>query len=104
MREGCVPRSQLPSRRRSARCRAMLLGVANAVLLVVVVLVAWSVVSVVLRHRRGLVAERGTSIGADVGAMTDQPCVRVQALNEAGPDRVLLVLRPVAGPGEGLDA
>ncbi len=78
-------------------------SVANVVLLIVVALFAWSVVRVVRRHRRGLVAERGTSIGADVAAMADQPCVRVRAVNGGGPDHVLLVLTPQPGPGAGVD-
>jgi hypothetical protein len=77
--------------------------VANVVVVLVVVLVAWSVVSVIRRHRRGLVAERGTSIGADLGALSDQPCVRVKAVTDAGPGHVLLILTPEPGPDDGLD-
>jgi hypothetical protein len=68
--------------------------VSNVVLVVVVAAVSWLMVAVVRRRRHGLVAERGTSIGADLGAMTDQPRVRVRSMTKAGPDRVRLVLTP----------
>lgn len=72
----------------------------NLLLVVVVVLLVWSAVSFVRRHRRGIVAERGISVGADLGTLTDLPRVRVRAVIKAGPDRVLLVLTPEAGHGD----
>jgi hypothetical protein len=75
--------------------------VANVVVVLVVLLLAWYVVSIVRRHRRGIVAERGMSVGADLGALADQPRVRVRAVTKAGPDRVRLVLTPETGPIDG---
>jgi hypothetical protein len=80
----------------------MLLPVQNVLLVLAVALLAWYGVSAVRRHRRGLVAERGTSIGADVAALADQPRVRVRALTETGSDRALLVLAPERGAPDGI--
>ena len=71
---------------------------------VIAALFAYGVARVVRRHRRGLVAERGTSIGADLKALADQPRVRVRSLTKAGPDRFLLVLESEAGAETGPDA
>jgi hypothetical protein len=73
--------------------------VANIVVVLAALLVVWYVVSIVRRHRRGIVAERGTSIGADLCALGDQPRVRVRAVTQSGPDRVHIVLTPETGPG-----
>ena len=72
--------------------------VANVVLVLLVVLLALSVVSFLRRRRRGIVAERGTSIGADLATLADQPRVRVRSVTQAGPDRVRVILTPDAGP------
>jgi hypothetical protein len=72
--------------------------VANVVVLLAGLLLVWYVVSFVRRHRRGIVAERGTSIGADLRALGDQPRVRVRAVTKAAPDRVHIVLTPETGP------
>jgi hypothetical protein len=77
-------------------------AVANVAFLLVAALLTWFIVSAIQRHRRGLVAERGMSIGADLGALADQPRVRVRALAVTGPDRVLLVLRPEVAPDDGM--
>jgi len=66
----------------------------------VVVLVVWGVITGIRRNRRGLVAERGTSIGADLGALSDQPVVRVRTLTREGPGHYLLVLTPEPGPDD----
>jgi hypothetical protein len=71
--------------------------VSNVILLLVLVVVVWFVIALVQRRRRGLVAERGTSIGADLGTMNDQPRVRVSAVTKAGSDRVRVVLSSVDG-------
>jgi hypothetical protein len=71
--------------------------VANVVLILLVVLLGLSVVSFLRRRRRGIVAERGTSIGADLATLADQPRVRVQSVTKAGADRVRVVLKPDAG-------
>src|ERR1700724_3199168 len=73
---------------------------ANVVVVLVVVLLIGYAVSVVNRRRSSLVAQRGTSIGADLGALSDQPRVRVREVTTTGPDRVLLVLTPETGPGD----
>ena len=44
------------------------------------------------RHRRSFVPQRGTSVGADVGALSDKPRVRVRAVTPVGADRFHLVL------------
>jgi hypothetical protein len=71
--------------------------VSNVILLLALVVVVWFVIALVQRRRRGLVAERGTSVGADLGTMNDQPRVRVSTVSGAGPDRVRVVLRPADG-------
>jgi hypothetical protein len=48
----------------------------------------------VQRHRRSFVPQRGTSVGADLGAMSDKPRVRVRTLMPVGPGRVHLILEP----------
>jgi hypothetical protein len=74
--------------------------VANVVLVVVAALLIGSMVTAVHRRRRGLVAERGLSIGADLGTLADQPRVRVRSATQAGPGHVLVVLAPdAAGDG-----
>jgi hypothetical protein len=72
----------------------------NVVILLLVVLVTGLAVSFVLRRRRSLVPRRGLSIGADLGALADQPRVRVQAVTITGPDRVRVVLTPETGPAD----
>jgi hypothetical protein len=56
-----------------------------------------------VRRRQGLVAQRGTSIGADLGALADQARVRVRSVMKEGPDRVRVVLTPEADPETDLD-
>jgi len=68
--------------------------VANVVVILFVVVVCWFAISMVRRRRHGLVAERGFSIGADLGRLGDAPRVRVVAVTTAGPDRVRLALKP----------
>jgi len=74
--------------------------VSNVVLLVVVGLVTWAVVAIIRRRRHGLVAERGTSVGADLGTMRDQPRVRVREVTTTGPGRAHLVLAAESGEGD----
>ena len=74
---------------------------ANVVVVLVVVLLIGYAVSVVNRRRSSLVAQRGTSIGADLGALSDQPRVRVREVSRDGTDRLRLVLSPEADPGDG---
>jgi hypothetical protein len=69
--------------------------VSNVILLLALVVVVWFVIALIQRRRRGLVAERGTSVGADLGTMNDQPRVRISTVSGAGPDRVRVVLTPV---------
>jgi hypothetical protein len=68
--------------------------VANVAVVLVVFLGVFGVVVFLGRHRRGIVAERGMSIGADLGALGDQTQVQVRAVTAEGPDRVRLVLAP----------
>jgi hypothetical protein len=67
---------------------------ANLALIVLVVLLVWYAVSFVRRRRRGLVAQRGISIGADLGTMADMPRVRVREVTRKDAERVRLVLTP----------
>jgi len=76
--------------------------VGSVLVIVFVVVVTWIVVSVVRTRRHGLVAERGISIGADLGRLGDAPRVRVAAMTTDGPGRVRLVLAREEG-GEDLD-
>jgi hypothetical protein len=71
--------------------------VANVVFLLVLVVVVSLIVSTILRNRRGIVAERGMSIGADLGVLADTPKARVRTVEQVGPDRVHLVLAPETG-------
>ncbi len=65
---------------------------ANVVAVLVVVLLVGLVLWSVVRNRRTVVARRGTSVGADLGALSDQPRVRVSELWVTGSDRVRVVL------------
>jgi hypothetical protein len=69
-------------------------AVANVLVLVLACVLPWYVVKFIRRHRRGIVAERGMSIGADLGALGDQPRVRVRSVLSSGSDQVRLVLEP----------
>jgi hypothetical protein len=71
-------------------------GVASVAVVVVVLVVAGSIIVMVNRHRRGIVAERGLSIGADLAGLAETPRVRVRAVTTEGSDRVRLVLSPEA--------
>ena len=66
----------------------------NVLLALLAVLVAWYLISMVRRHRRGIVAERGMSVGADLASLADKPRMRVRFVSRVGPDRVRLVLTP----------
>jgi hypothetical protein len=72
--------------------------VANVALVLLVVLFSWYLGSIVRRRGRGIVARRGTGVGADLGALADQPRVRVRAVTKTGPDKVRLVLSPEPDP------
>ena len=60
-----------------------------------VVVSAWITSSFLRRGGKGIVAQRGTSTGADVGALIDQPRVHVISVLMYGPDRVQLRFVPV---------
>ena len=66
----------------------------NLAVVVLVVLVVYSTVVLLRRRGHGIIARRGLSIGADLGALSDAPRVRIQSFAAAGPDRVRLVLAP----------
>src|ERR1700730_6427229 len=76
-------------------------AVANVAVVLVVLLMAWFVISILRRHGHGIAARRGISVGADLGALADKARVRVRAVTRAGPDRVRLVLTPEPGPVDG---
>jgi hypothetical protein len=67
---------------------------ASVVIVVLLALALYAVITGVQRHRRGLVAERGTSIGADLGVLGDRPRVIVREVTPLDHDRVHLVLVP----------
>jgi hypothetical protein len=71
--------------------------VANVVAVLVVLLLIWFVISILRRRGHGIVARRGMSVGADLGAMADKPRVRVREVAKVGPDRFRLVLAPESG-------
>jgi hypothetical protein len=73
----------------------------TVVVLLVVLLVIGIAVRVLQQRRSSLVPKRGTSIGADLGALSDQPRVRVREVTTIGPDRVRLVLAPETDPADG---
>ena len=75
---------------------------ANVLLVLLVVLAAWYLVSTVRRHRRGIVAERGISVGADLASLADKPRMRVRSVSKVDPDRVRLVLIPETDRDDGL--
>jgi hypothetical protein len=66
----------------------------SVVLVLILALVIGFLVSVIQRRRRSLVGQRGMSIGADLGALSDQPRVRVADLTAIGPESARLVLTP----------
>jgi hypothetical protein len=74
---------------------------ANVAAVLAVLLLIWFVVSILRRRGHGIVARRGLSVGADLGALADKPRVRVRAVTKAGPDRVRLILTPEQGPADG---
>ena len=64
---------------------------------IVVALAVGFIMYTLRRYRHGIVAERGTSIGADLGALSDAPRVLVQEVATVGPDRIRVVLVPAPG-------
>jgi hypothetical protein len=72
--------------------------VSNILFLLAVLLVSSGIVSVIRRRRRGIVAERGMGVGADLGTLRDKPRVRVRSVTMAGPGRADLVLTPEPDP------
>jgi hypothetical protein len=75
--------------------------VANVLVVLVVVLVVVSIGMLINRRRHGIVAERGLSVGADLGTMNDAPRVRVRAVTATAADRVRLELTPDASRVDG---
>ena len=57
-----------------------------AVVIVLVALVAY-IIATIRKRRRGIVAERGTGVGADLGGLADAPRVRIRYVHLTGPDR-----------------
>jgi hypothetical protein len=76
------------------RSRRDALRVGNVVVVAVIVIVVYAIVVLLRRHGHGIIARRGLSIGADLGALSDAPRVRIRSLARVGPDRVRLVLAP----------
>jgi len=78
----------------------MLSGVAAILPVLLFVAIAWGAIWLVRRRKHGLVAMRGTSVGADLGTMNDSPRVRVRAVTSLGADRVHVILSPETNTGE----
>jgi len=81
----------------------MLAVVSDVIAVVAVLVLAGLAVQMVRRRRHGLVAERGMSVGADLGTLSDRPRVRVREVTTMGPERVRLVLTPEADPAADMD-
>ena len=73
---------------------------ATVILVLAVFLVVWGALTFLRRRGHGIVARRGTSIGADLGTMADRPRMRVETVLKAGSDTVRLVLVPEAETAE----
>ena len=76
---------------------------ANVAVVVVIVVLVVYVAATIRGRRRGVVAQRGTGIGADLGGLADAPRVRVSDVRMVGPDRAEVVLAPddpSGGPNE----
>jgi hypothetical protein len=76
-------------------------GMGSLVVVLLLALAIGFVVTFIQRHRRSLVGQRGMSIGADLGALSDQPRARVADVTRIGPDSIRLVLTPEAATDGG---
>lgn len=72
----------------------------NLVVYFIGALLIGGVVATIRRRRRGIVAERGIGVGADLGGLADAPRVRVRRVQLTGPDRAEVILVPDDGEGE----
>jgi hypothetical protein len=64
-------------------------------------LLLWFALSLLHKYRASVVAQRGTSTTADIGAMNSYPRVRVRSVVTTGHDVVHLVLTPDAPEHDG---
>ncbi len=71
---------------------------ANVEVVVLLLVLVGSALFFVNRRRASFIPQRGTSIGADLGALSDQPRVRIREVSLTEPGRVRLVLTPVTPP------
>ena len=72
---------------------------ANVLIVLLVVVVSVAAWSLLQRRRASVVPRRGSSVGADLGALSDQPRVRVEAVAALRAGRTRLILTPEAGTG-----
>ncbi len=75
----------------------------SVVLVIVLAVVVAYIVSIIRRRRRGVVAERGFGVGADLGGLADAPRVWVRDVRLTGPDRAEVVFAPEDGSEAGGD-
>ena len=80
----------------AGRARDALL-MTSVLLVIAVAVLARFIFSYIQRNRRQLVPQRGTSVGADLGAMSDLPRVRVESVVAVGPGLVRVMFTPEAG-------
>ncbi len=73
---------------------------ANVLVVLLVLVMAWYIRSVLRRRGHGIIARRGLSIGADLGVLADTPRVRVREVATVAPGRVRLALRPESHPDD----
>ena len=70
---------------------------ANVLIVLLVVVVGVAAWSLLQRRRASVLPRRGSSVGADLGALSDQPRVRVEAVAALRAGRTRVILTPVAG-------
>ncbi len=75
----------------------------SVVVVVILIVLIGYIVAMIRSRRRGVVAERGIGVGADLGGLADAPRVRVRDVRLAGPDRAEVVLAPEDGGEAGDD-
>lgn len=69
-----------------------------AVVIVLVAVVTY-IMATIRKHRRGIVAERGIGVGADLGGLADALRVRIRYVHLTGPDRAEVAFVPEEASG-----
>ena len=68
---------------------------ASFLFVVVAVAVVSALIYRVIKHGDGIVARRGMSVGADLGALSDARRMRVEIVSDIGTERVRVILTPL---------